>query len=125
VVWHHSLLLMNGFKKTEASVFSCRLCFLRAFPVISLIVFKNTFMDHCIFHIIENQNSIKSLCWTRCISVKLRYNNLFRNNDIIDQSLAISRLLLCCLVTRPVLWIGKYSLFGVVVDTLFTLIELK
>ena len=37
VVWHHSLLLMNSFNKTEAAVFSCRLCFLRAFPFISLI----------------------------------------------------------------------------------------
>jgi len=37
VVWHHSLLLMNGFNKTEAAVFSCRLCFLRAFPFISLL----------------------------------------------------------------------------------------
>jgi len=34
VVWHHSLLLMNSFNKTEAAVFSCRLCFLRAFPFI-------------------------------------------------------------------------------------------
>jgi len=38
VVWHHSLLLMNDFSKTEAAVFSCRLCFLRAFPFISLIL---------------------------------------------------------------------------------------
>jgi len=37
VVWHHSLLLMNGFNKTEAAVFSYRLCFLRAFPFISLL----------------------------------------------------------------------------------------
>jgi len=37
VVWHHSLLLMNSFNKTETAVFSCRLCFLRAFPFISLI----------------------------------------------------------------------------------------
>ena len=37
VVWHHSLLLMNSFNKTEAAVFACRLCFLRAFPFISLI----------------------------------------------------------------------------------------
>jgi len=37
VVWHHSLLLMNGFNKTEAAVFSCRLCFLRAFPFISFL----------------------------------------------------------------------------------------
>ena len=38
VVWHHSLLLMNGFNKTEAAVSSCRLCFLRDFPFISLIL---------------------------------------------------------------------------------------
>ena len=31
-MWHHSLLLMNGFNKTEAAIFSCRPCFLRAFP---------------------------------------------------------------------------------------------
>jgi len=31
VVWHHSLLLMNGFNKTEAAVFSCILCFIRDF----------------------------------------------------------------------------------------------
>ena len=37
VVLHHSLLLMNSFNKTEAAVFSCRLCFLRAFLFISLI----------------------------------------------------------------------------------------
>ena len=28
---------MNNFNKTEAAVFSCRLCFLRAFPFISLM----------------------------------------------------------------------------------------
>jgi len=38
VVWHHSLPLMNSFNKTEAAVFSCRLCFLRAFPFISLLL---------------------------------------------------------------------------------------
>jgi len=37
-VWHHSLLLMNSFNKNEAAIFSCRLCFLRAFPFISLIL---------------------------------------------------------------------------------------
>jgi len=40
VVWHHSLLLMNSFDKPEADVFSCRLCFLRAFPFISLIKYQ-------------------------------------------------------------------------------------
>jgi len=29
---------MNSFNKTEAAVFSCRLCFLRAFPFISLTI---------------------------------------------------------------------------------------
>jgi len=37
VFWHHSLILMNGFKKTEVVVFSCRLCFLRAFSLFSLM----------------------------------------------------------------------------------------
>jgi len=37
VVWHHALLLMNSFNKTETAVFSCRLYFLRAFPFIGLI----------------------------------------------------------------------------------------
>jgi len=37
VVWHHSLLLINSFNKTEAAVFSCRLCFQRVFLFISFI----------------------------------------------------------------------------------------
>jgi len=37
VVWHQSLPLMYSFDKTEAAFFSCRLCFLRAFPFISLM----------------------------------------------------------------------------------------
>jgi len=37
VVWHHSLPLINSFDKIEAAVFSCRLCFLRAFLFISLL----------------------------------------------------------------------------------------
>ena len=36
VVWHLSLPLMNTFNKTETAIFPCRLCFLRAFPFISL-----------------------------------------------------------------------------------------
>ena len=40
VVWHHSFLLINSFNKTEAAVFSCRLCFLGAFPFISLVQFS-------------------------------------------------------------------------------------
>jgi len=37
VVWYHLLSLMNSFNKTEAAVFSYRLCFLRAFPFISFL----------------------------------------------------------------------------------------
>ena len=37
MVWHHSLQLMNSFNKTEAAVFSCRLCFLGTFHFISLM----------------------------------------------------------------------------------------
>ena len=37
VVWHHSLLLMSSFNKTDAAVFSCMLGFLRPFLFISLI----------------------------------------------------------------------------------------
>ena len=43
MVWHHSLPLMNSFNKTEAAVFSCRLCLLRAFPFISLLWMRNFF----------------------------------------------------------------------------------
>jgi len=38
---------LNSFNKTEAAVFSCRLCFLRAFPFISLIL-HNSCMATCI-----------------------------------------------------------------------------
>ena len=53
VVWHYSLPLMNSFNKTEAAVFSCRLCFLRAFPIISLIEkwrwrWQNKYIDYVI-----------------------------------------------------------------------------
>jgi len=48
VVWHHSLLLMNSFKKTDAAVFSCRLCFLRAFPLISLILLTIAGFSACV-----------------------------------------------------------------------------
>ena len=36
-VCQNLLLLMNSSNKTEAVVFSCRLCFMGAFPFISLI----------------------------------------------------------------------------------------
>jgi len=51
VVWHHALPLMNSFNKTEAAVFSCRLCFLRAFPFISSI--KLSFKLHLLGNIVS------------------------------------------------------------------------
>jgi len=48
VVWHHSLLLMNSFNKTEAAVFSCRLCFRRAFSFISLILLTTAGFSDCV-----------------------------------------------------------------------------
>jgi len=48
VVWHYSLLLMNSFNKTEAAVFSCRLCFLRAFPFTSLILLTQLVFSACV-----------------------------------------------------------------------------
>ena len=54
VVWHHSLPLMYSFNKTEAAVFSCRLCFLRAFPFISLLLHCNQLLLH---HVAEQQLS--------------------------------------------------------------------
>jgi len=47
VVEHHLLPLMNRFNKTEAAVFSCSLCFRRAFPFINLIFFL-LFLVHII-----------------------------------------------------------------------------
>jgi len=38
VVLHPSFLLMNSFNITEAAIFSCRLCFPRAFPFISFVI---------------------------------------------------------------------------------------
>jgi len=48
VVWYHALLLMNSFNKTEAAVFSCRLCFLRASPFISLILLTTAGVSACV-----------------------------------------------------------------------------
>ena len=40
VMWHHSLPLINSFNITETVIFTCRLCFLVAFPFISLIYYS-------------------------------------------------------------------------------------
>jgi len=71
VVWHHSLLLMNSFNKTEPAVFSCRLCFLRAFPFISLIIEKGRHSNinradrlwiYCHMNAIENEYLFLLVC---------------------------------------------------------------
>jgi len=61
VVWHHSLLLMNSFNKTEAAVFSCRLCFLRAFPFISLLLLTSAVVK-CLCGDYKKSPRTTSLC---------------------------------------------------------------
>ena len=58
-----SLPLMNSFNKTEAAVFSCRLCFLRAFPFISLFpdFFGNVFTTLMVFFVFVNENLISMM----------------------------------------------------------------
>jgi len=75
VVWHHSLLLMNSFNKTEAAaVFSCRLCFLRALPFISLLLLQlvlsacvaavksRPVLHHCVVIFFWSSGIIKCTC---------------------------------------------------------------
>jgi len=55
----HRYMLLYFFNKTEASVFSCRLCFLRAFPFIRLIlpavIFKYCeYCDNCYHWYLNN-----------------------------------------------------------------------
>jgi len=48
-MWHLSLPLMDSFNKTEAAVFPFRLCFLWAFPFISLIQQQNALARFKVF----------------------------------------------------------------------------
>jgi len=66
---------MNNFNKTEAAVFSCRLCFMRAFPFISLIDFCtfvslfNPFIDIPSFTFLSFVHILSGLGReTKCIS---------------------------------------------------------
>jgi len=47
-VWHLSFLLMNSFNETEAAIFPCRMCFLRAFPFISFIYLITAGVSACV-----------------------------------------------------------------------------
>ena len=66
MVWHHSLPLMNSFNKTEAAVFSCRLCFLRAFLFISLIVLLLNEIYLPTKFLVDTSCSLRVMSWTRC-----------------------------------------------------------
>ena len=50
-----SIPLMNNFNKTEAAVFTCRLCFLRAFPFISLLSQPLNIKHVISFHLYEHK----------------------------------------------------------------------
>ena len=55
---HHSLLLMNSFNKTEAAVFSCRLCFLMAFPFISLSLITTNMLRYVCGQKVTHQTAV-------------------------------------------------------------------
>jgi len=59
VVWHHSLLLMNSFNKTEAAVFSCR-------PMLPFHQFNNSYY--------ENQLNLSALFLLRSNHLVTRIN---------------------------------------------------
>ena len=79
--------MMNSFNKNEAAVFSCRLCFLRAFPFISLLYiiyashikgsriplpnYSYTFVvalyRHKTLHTFTVQTSVTHRCFKKCL----------------------------------------------------------
>jgi len=96
VVWHHSLPLVNSFNKTEAAVFPCRLCFLRAFPFISFFFYQlsypgSSFLGSLLyitvlschkfirFHL-NHIRSVKEVCCTH-LKEYMRTNQQDTDND--------------------------------------------
>jgi len=87
---------MNGFNKTEAAVFLCRLCFLRAFPFISLLC-REKYNKHkrkvaaqphqYISLIVDNMDQAKTRLRRCSVQSKVSYIifinpiNLLREND--------------------------------------------
>jgi len=74
VVWHHSILLMNSFNKTEAAVFSCRLCFLRAFPFISSNILTTVKYYDELLPKVKNVHYVRKI-WL--LKIWKKYNNIF------------------------------------------------
>jgi len=74
VVWHHSFLLMNGFNKTEAAVFLCRLCFLRAFSFVGLVLLTTAGV-WCLCGGCKGSHRTTSLC--SHIFLVLRYHGVY------------------------------------------------
>ena len=71
--------VLNSFNKTEAAVFSCRLCFLRAFPFISL---HNNFEER-----------ITIICvafWRSADDNRVPFNCLFTSGNILKSTWAKS-----------------------------------
>jgi len=72
---------MNSFNKTEATVFSCMLCFLRAFPFISLFLFLTVILISNNYYIYLKKyfeifvtNDFLNIYW-RSAALKLRHEN--------------------------------------------------
>ena len=92
MVWHHSLPLTNSFNKTEAAVFSCRLCFLRAFPFISLnyvmitsriFILQSIWQNYyllclkSLFSFCGSRFNFKLILYTNITKICSKYNNLY------------------------------------------------
>ena len=74
VVQHHSILLMNSFNKTEAAVFSCKLCFLGAFPFISSNILTTVKYYDELLPKVKNVSYVRKI-WL--LKIWKKYNNIF------------------------------------------------
>jgi len=99
---------MNSFNKTAAAVFSCRLCFLRAFPFISLIpnvASRQTYMynfrqewfhsNNALFNIhwlsqfIEKSYHKQNKIWMWYVQFKKNVNYIYIVDEFIEKTIII------------------------------------
>jgi len=101
LIWIH--VHWYSFNKTEAAVFSCRLCFLRAFPFISLICIKlvinNAFLTTNFFYILDRILIIKcGNTWNKILSQGL-YNSMVVKKVINQKYFLVKcKFMLCAMV---------------------------
>jgi len=81
--WQLLLSLINSFNKTEAAVFTCRLCFTGAFPFISLII-PYTSLSFKIQFIVVN-TFLKPECYVSTATLRI-----FQNPETTPKSMAFA-----------------------------------